>query len=513
MVAAVPRTSRAAPETATTAPAVERPRKSVLTTETLYSKALGRMTTYTAILPASPEPGKRYPVLYLLHGAYGNYSDWTDRSRVVDFAAGRPLIIICPDGGEFGWYVDNPRIPGTNYESFVVGDLIPEVDSRFPTIAAKEARGIAGLSMGGHGALSLAAKHPELFCSASSMSGILCLTNHPDRWHLVGRFGKMPEAEANWRANSVFDLVDRFTTAAVTLYFDTGTSDATGAVKDNRMVHERLANRGIAHTYAEFPGAHSWEYWNWRIGVHLSFHLENFAARAATDRTLPETGVVITESSHRHYIRRVQKFEEEKSARMAVGETSRPVVLLGSSSIEGMKQEKLFPQYNMVNRGISADRIGIGPRGILHRLQCSVFDLNPRAVFLLNGTNDLAQTARAGTPSVEEVAACYAEVVRRIRAEIPDVTVFIVACTPTRDGYAQVSPLIARYNAMLKKQAENGGAMVHYVDTFTPSVGSDGLLKPEFSRDGLHLNGAGYELVRGLYVEAMEKAGIGPDRK
>ncbi len=229
-------------------------KKSVSTTVTMWSRALGRETTYTVIMPAERQPDTRYPVLYLLHGAYGSYRDWPEKTALLDYAAGRPLLIVCPDGGEFGWYVDSP--PNNNYETFLTQELIADVEARFPALPKREARGICGLSMGGHGALSLAAKHPELFCSASAMSGILCLTNHPGKWHLDDRFGPLNEQnDARWRAHSVADLVDRFTTAGIALYFDVGTSDATGAVADNRLVHERLANRGIAHTYAEFEGA------------------------------------------------------------------------------------------------------------------------------------------------------------------------------------------------------------------------------------------------------------------
>ncbi len=184
--------------------------------------------------------------------------------------------------------------------------------------------------------------------------------------------------------------------------------------------------------------------------------------------------------------------------------TTRPIVLLGSSSFEILKADQLFPGWAIANRGIGADRIGLGGyRGLLHRLYSGVFDLHPRAVFLLNGTNDLAQTAKEGTPSVEDVATCFAEVVQRIRQGAPDAHVFIVSCTPTRDAHAASSPFIKQYDELLKQQAASGGPMVHYVDTYSRVVGDDGLLKPEYSRDGLHMNPAGYQLLKEEFLKAF----------
>lgn len=503
--ASIGSTSLAAP--LTTAP---QSRRSVSTTVTMFSKALGRDTTYVVVMPERLLPEKRYPVIYLLHGAYGSYRDWPERTRLLQYAAGRPFFVVCPNGGEFGWYADTAT--GGNIESFLTRDLIADVDKRFPTIARREGRAIAGLSMGGHGALSLAAKHPDLFCSASSMSGILALENHPGKWHLDERFGKLSEHPENWCANSVTHLVDKFSSEGISLYFDTGTSDTTGAVADNRLVHELLTNRGIAHTYAEFPGAHTWRYWDWRLPVHLAFHYDRFQTLADPKKQPAATGVVLEDSGHRLYVRRCLEFEQENEALARSGITSRPVVLLGSSSIQGLDEKKLFPEFWMINRGISGDRIGVTSRGILHRLNCSVFALRPRAVILLNGTNDLSATARLGQPTIEQVIGAYREVLERIHAQLPDCQVFAVTCTPTREAYAHISPLIQQFNERLRPVVESLGPWAHWVDTYSHCVDSEGLLREELSRDGLHLNAAGYEIVQRVFREALANAGVKPDQ-
>lgn len=467
-----------------------------LQTVSFYSKALDKQTTYIAALPNPIQPGKKYPVLYLLHGAWGSYRDWTQNTSISEMLRDLPLVVITPDGGQFGWYLDSSRESASTYESFLTRDLINDVDARFQTSPTRTARAICGLSMGGHGALSLAAKHPDLFGSASSMSGILRLQNHPKKWELEKRLGPLQDAAPEWSRHSVYDLVDQFTSTPVALLLDCGTSDSVGALTDNRQVHERLSNRGIKHTYREFPGTHDWKYWGARLPEHLHFHLASFAHPA----TLPPP----TQKPD-HYRVKTLQFEKENSEKWQHDTTTRPIVLLGSSSFEILKANELFPGWVIANRGIGGDRIGLGDyRGILHRLYCSVFDCHPRAVFILNGTNDLGQTAHQATPTVDEVADCFEQVVQRIREGVPDAQIVIVSCTPTRDSHAAASPFIKMYNEKLKTLAARLAGDVQYVDTYSRVVGEDGLLKPEFSRDGLHMNPAGYEQLRQEFLKVMK---------
>lgn len=253
-------------------------------TVSFRSAALDRETTYIAVLPEPLLAGKRYPVLYLLHGAYGSYQDWTKNTSLTQVLR-YPMIVITPDGGPFGWYIDSKLTGGSNYESLIVRDLIADVDRRFPTRAVRASRGIAGLSMGGHGALSLAAKYPHLFISASSLSGILQLQAHPKEWQLPERLGPLPEAEAEWARHSVVDLAERFVTADVALLFDTGTSDSAAALPDNRRFHQRLRSLNVPHTYCEHPGSHDWEYWRQHLPRHLEFHAEAFGLKSEKSDT------------------------------------------------------------------------------------------------------------------------------------------------------------------------------------------------------------------------------------
>jgi len=200
----------------------------------------------------------------------------------------------------------------------------------------------------------------------------------------------------------------------------------------------------------------------------------------------------------KHYYRRVEQFERENREK-------RNIVLVGSSHIEGFMQDRLLPGRRIVNRGISSDRIGIGERGVLHRLEQSVFDCNPGIVFLENGVNDLGELWRHGTPSLDEIEACYREVVRRIRERRPDVKLVIVGLFPTRDRFAGLKPLIVQFNARLEKIAADFGCP--FMDVYAPFADDQGLLRQDLSRDGLHLTDAGYRLWADMIDRTLTQLG------
>ena len=165
-----------------------------LRTEVLESPALGGRTRVNVLLPKGYDPtgATRYPVLYLLHGALADYNDWNYSGRIMQLVDGvtaqqrlPPFIVVMPDGGHYGWYSDwyGTDIGATGtppaWSQYHVGELIPWIDTTFPTTADRSGRAIAGLSMGGFGAMSYAARHPDLFAAAGSFSGALNPTYGP----------------------------------------------------------------------------------------------------------------------------------------------------------------------------------------------------------------------------------------------------------------------------------------------------------------------------------------------
>jgi lysophospholipase L1-like esterase len=195
----------------------------------------------------------------------------------------------------------------------------------------------------------------------------------------------------------------------------------------------------------------------------------------------------------RHYHDRVAQFEEANA---------RPnLVMVGSSHIEGF-DARWLPGWQVTNRGIAADRIGLTERGILHRLESSVFNCAPDVIVLQNGANDLGELWRHGTPAMDEIETCYREVVSRIRTRLPNVPLVIVGMLPTRDRYAGLVPLLQQLDERLQRIA--GDAACTFLRVYPDLADQEGLLRAAYSRDGLHLNSAGYRVWAKRLAEALD---------
>ena len=239
------------------------------------SAAMGKTYRAAVVLPASYARNRkaRYPVLYLLHGAYGHFADWLkntpDQQTVHRLADQYNLIIVLPEGETFAFYLDSPVSPDSQFETYLTKEVIAKIDRRYRTIADRQGRVIAGLSMGGHGALYLSARHPNLYCAAGSMSGALDLRNFNRRlspadaaqrarlW--VPVLGSETDNPERFAANSVVSLVEQMQRNGLPLIIDCGVDD--GLLEINREVHRRLLYNHTPHEYTERPGAHTWAYW------------------------------------------------------------------------------------------------------------------------------------------------------------------------------------------------------------------------------------------------------------
>jgi putative tributyrin esterase len=246
-------------------------------TQRFVSAALGQERSFSVLLPIgyAADPRRRYPVLYLLHGKGGTHRDWAAKSRLAEHVGAVPLIVVMPDGGD-GWYVDGAS-PGSGYETQIVGELIPHVDGRYRTIARREGRAIGGLSMGGYGAMKLALKRPDLFVAAASHSGALSFARETwDEARLV--FGPSPGDRELRRDNDVFRLAMARREAGSgwngpALYLDCGTEDFL--YDANARFRAFLREIGVPYEYHEFPGGHTWDYWDARLPDELRFVLKH----------------------------------------------------------------------------------------------------------------------------------------------------------------------------------------------------------------------------------------------
>ena len=248
------------------------------------SDLIGKVLPYKALLPAAYfKSNRRYPVLYLLHGLFGHYDDWITRTNLAEYAAGYDLIIVTPEGND-SWYVDSATVPADKYESYFMRELIPDVDARYRTIKDRRARAVAGLSMGGYGALKYGLKYRDYFAFAGSLSGALDPANRSDEhpgfaWDILRPSLTAAFGPANSRARELNDLhqIARNLTAADIsslpyLYLDCGLED--GFLATNRELADILVSKKIKHQYRQLPGGHNWEYWDRQVREILRLYAE-----------------------------------------------------------------------------------------------------------------------------------------------------------------------------------------------------------------------------------------------
>ena len=179
------------------------------------------------------------------------------------------LIIVCPDGGFAGWYIDSPLVEDSQYETYISNEVVAFVDKNYRTIVDKNGRVICGLSMGGHGAISLLAKHPDIYCAAGSMSGVMELTSSTKKYGLTELLGDYKKNKNNWKKNSCIKLADKLVGKNKGIIIDCGVDDSL--IKGNRKMHKKLLKLKIDHDYYERPGKHSWNYWTNALEYHILF--------------------------------------------------------------------------------------------------------------------------------------------------------------------------------------------------------------------------------------------------
>lgn len=240
-------------------------------TVAVYSKSMDKYVKNVIILPDSYiDAQQSYNVLYLLHGAYGSYSDWISKvPKISDYADKYNLIIVCPDGAQFGWYLDSPIDAKYQYETYCSKELIAYIDKIYRTKATKDSRAITGLSMGGHGALSLAIKHQDVWGVVGSMSGALNIDLIKNDYELGKRLGDYAKQPERWKQNAVYYLVEELKNGKLKIIFDCGVDDFLYQI--NLETHQKLLERRIEHTFMVRPGAHNWDYWAKSIAYHLVF--------------------------------------------------------------------------------------------------------------------------------------------------------------------------------------------------------------------------------------------------
>ncbi len=223
---------------------------------------------------------RRYPVVYLLNGHGGNHTTWSKIVNIDSVATAYDVIIVCPAGLD-SWYWDSPVDTELRMESYITLDLVPWVDRSYRTRPKSKQRAITGLSMGGHGGLWLAIRHPDLFGIAGSTSGGVDFTPWPRSWNIADRLGDYAHNKERWRNHTVMSLIDSPSLRRLDIIFDCGTDDVF--IKVNNRLHDELVARGIGHVYLTSDGAHNPAYWHRSIIPQFDFFAKCFHTYAIAE--------------------------------------------------------------------------------------------------------------------------------------------------------------------------------------------------------------------------------------
>ncbi|MDD5672593.1 MAG: alpha/beta hydrolase family protein [Chitinivibrionales bacterium] len=239
-------------------------------TISIPSAAMEESYPAIVVLPdAYHKSSMRFSVMYLLHGYSGNYRTWSTIVPLDSFADRYNLIFVCPDGNYNSWYLDSPRKPQSRFETYIAREMPHYIDSLFRTQGSRLGRAIMGSSMGGHGALTLLARHPDIFCGAAGLSGIMDLTEFPKNWDIAGVLGDYSGNRNQWREHSFVGMIDKLGNTNGIVMLDCGRNDF--ALPGNRRAHELLTALGIKHDYREMPGSHCPEYVRQNAEYHVRY--------------------------------------------------------------------------------------------------------------------------------------------------------------------------------------------------------------------------------------------------
>jgi S-formylglutathione hydrolase FrmB len=266
---------------------------------TIDSPALGTQVNTRLLVPEGWSTRADWPVLYLLHGCCASYASWTDNTDVEALTKASPVLVVMPEAGEVGFYSDwwnHGQGGAPAWETFHLTELRQLLERGY---GAGKRRAIAGLSMGGFGTLSYAARHPGMFRFAASYSGVIDTRYHDDTFdgsksalELVGSYasdayalwGDPKQQAAIWAAHNPTDLAPMLRTTPVFVSCGNGQpgrydpagkpADRSETVlyKENVSFIDRARKAGVTVTTDLYgPGTHTWPYWQREL--HRSYPL------------------------------------------------------------------------------------------------------------------------------------------------------------------------------------------------------------------------------------------------
>ena len=297
------------------------------------TRALERPVRVNVLLPQGyAGSGRRYPSFYLFHGTSGGANDWLEKGGVRRATAGRDLVTVMPDAGYDSnggsWFTDwvdqQTQLGAARWERFHVNQLVPWVDANFRTVDDRSGRAIAGLSQGGFGSFTYAARHPDQFVAAASFSGAPDIARHPAAkaaasavisGTMTGLNGVQPYApfgdplldDIIWQGHNPATIVKNLGHTDLQLWCGNGQpgpyddpaspNPAATAIEqftyDSTTFFAQAADaEGVDHKFHDYgPGTHTWPYWardlrQWLPRVERVFAQDRAAPRAIRYRSI-----------------------------------------------------------------------------------------------------------------------------------------------------------------------------------------------------------------------------------
>lgn len=241
---------------------------------TVKSPSLRQRVDLTLFVPEQAGragASRHLPLVILLHGVYGSHWAWALKGgahrtavELIETRQIAPMVLAMPSDGGWGDGSGYVRHPTQDFERWIVDEVPEAARAAVPALATESPLFISGLSMGGFGALRLAAKYPERFRAAGGHSSIT-------EFEQLGLFVEEPLARYGCPAEdqSVFETMLRHQNRLPPIRFDCGKEDPL--LEHNRTLSSRMKSAGIPHQYEEFPGGHEWPYWEKHLADMLRF--------------------------------------------------------------------------------------------------------------------------------------------------------------------------------------------------------------------------------------------------